>query len=370
MQRNAPKKSSTPRVSQIGEKKPVSIKASQEVSKFVNELKNNKYIGFYLSEEVEKSANKDELLNQKEIAAYQQFVQDEKAILDNKLRQEKSLAKDREIPREDKISTVIRDHFGITKTNALQLYQIYYIIIDKCDPQGVASLDKIRKLEIFEGKRALAQADKMISENGKDRVKLIRYKKNEKSDQPKLRQTLEARENEFKSIYHEACKYAEVWVQNDMIPVLQGTDLQSLYNNTDKRQSNFNQGNFDRVQSLQEEITKYLLDIIWRRFMINFAMEIATERNDRNAVANLSILLQNEPALILRDDIAKKNTVDENASINTPRKGRSYADSRRATIFTQLEKQQEEKQVISERARLLGDDEPAQPGCCPPCNIM
>lgn len=369
MQRNTPRKLSTPRVSQVGEKKTVPTKASQEAIQFVNGLKNDNYIGFYLSAEIENAPNKDELLHQKEIAAYQQFVQDEKTILDNKLRQEKNSTKNLEISRKEKIDAIISDHFGITLTKAPQLYQIYYITIDKCDPQGVASLDKISKLEIFKGKRALAQADKMISENGKDRVKLIRYKKNEKSDQPKLRQTLEARENEFKSIYHEACKYAEVWVQNDMIPVLQGTDLQSLYNNTDKRQSNFNQGNFDRVQSLQEEVTKYLLDIIWRRFMINFAMEIATERNDRNAVANLSILLQNEPALILRDDIAKKNTVDENASINTPRKGRSYNDSRRATIFTQLEKQ-EEKQVISERASLLGDDEPAQPGCCPPCNIM
>ncbi len=369
MQRKITRKESTIKVNQSGVKQDGATQAAQGAIKFVDELKNNKYIGFYLSEEVEKSANKDELLNQKEIEAYKQFVQDEKAILDNKLRQEKSLAKDREMPREDKISMVIRDHFGITKTNALQLYQIYYIIIDKCDPQGVAALDKISKLEIFEGKRALAQADKMISEHGKDRVKLIRYKKNEKSDQPKLRQTLEARENEFKSIYHEACKYAEIWVQNDMIPVLKGTDLQSLYNNTDKNKPNFNQENFDRVQLLQEEVTKYLLNIIWRRFLINFATEIATERNDRNAVANLSILLQNEPALILRDDIAKKNTVDERANINTPRRDRSYADSRRATIFTQLEKS-EERIEISEKARLLGDDEPAQPGCCPPCNIM
>lgn len=388
MHRNTSKKVSTPKVSQRGENKSVVTQVDKGAEEFLVKLKTNQYIGFYLSAEIEEAKNKDELLAEKEQEAYKKFVIDEGKNLNDKLKQAKNSIKDEET-RKDKIEAIIKNNFGITLQEAPQLYQIYYNIIDRCDPQGVADLELIRKQEIFVGTRALAQADKMISENGKNRVELIRYKPKKDADQheAKIRQTLPARENEFRSIYKEACKYAGVWVTNDLLPVLKGTHLQNLYNNTDKKKSNFNKDNLARVQDLEKEIARHLLNIIWRRFLINFAMEIANEKGDKTAVAQLTQVLRNEPALILSEDICKQEQ-DMSTSINTPRKGGSFIDNRRMTVFAQVNspqakqptmpsrhmvgigKQEEREYLSNEEEYLLGKDESEQPGCCPQCSIM
>lgn len=312
----APKeKSTTNKNSSIAPKEritQVDIGAAQ----FLEEQRNNPYIGFYLTPNStsilanEDEQSRDEVLTQAEINAYKKFVNEEEQKLNQKLRESKrtseSLVDDNVSSRQNKINKIISQHFGVTQMDAPQLHNIYYVVIDACDKSNIAKLEEIRKQKIFEGNRAFAQADRLIVTNAAERVKNIRYL----NQDTKKRPSLEARENEIRSLYKEVYKYVSVWVDNELVKDLQNTSIGHLYNNLDKKKKEFDQQNFERVQGLKDEVAKHLLALTLRRFVIGFSMEIAAQQNDRGAKTQLTLILQHEPSLILREDIAKSENID------------------------------------------------------------